>query len=214
VETLTAIPSWLKYTFLAVIMLVAPGEVQQAAMPAPQEPSAAHTLTGQLLVAAPEIGDPRFAHTVILIVRHDETGAFGIVINHPVEERSFASLLDAIGDDSKGIEGSVRIFSGGPVQPEIGFVVHSADYHREDTVDVDGKVAMTSSSEILRDLAHKQGPKQSLVAFGYAGWAPGQLEAELERRDWFTISEDPKLVFDEDREKVWDLAMARRTMDL
>jgi putative transcriptional regulator len=214
VETLNAIPSWLKCAFLAVSLLALPALSPRVAMSAGETPSAEHKLTGQLLVASPEIGDPRFARTVILIVRHDEKGAFGIVLNRPIEERSFASLLDAIGDNGKGVEGSVRIFSGGPVQPEIGFVVHSVDYHREDTVDVDGRVAMTSSSEILHDIAHKQGPKQSLVAFGYAGWAPGQLEAELERRDWFIVAEDPKLVFDEDREKLWDLAMARRTMDL
>jgi putative transcriptional regulator len=214
VETLSASPSWLKCTYLAVAMLILPALASHVARSAGDAPSAEHTLAGQLLVASPEIGDPRFAHTVILIVHHDEGGAFGIVINRPVEERSFESLLEAIGDNGKGVEGNVRIFSGGPVQPEVGFVVHSVDYHREDTIDVDGRVAMTSSSEILRDIAHKQGPKQSLVAFGYAGWAPGQLEAELERHDWFTVPEDPKLVFDEDREKLWDLAMARRTLDL
>ena len=95
-------------------MLILPALAPHVARSAGDAPSAEHTLAGQLLVASPEIGDPRFAHTVILIVHHDEGGAFGIVINRPVEERSFESLLEAIGDNGKGVEGSVRIFSGIP----------------------------------------------------------------------------------------------------
>jgi putative transcriptional regulator len=108
----------------------------------------------------------------------------------------------------------VRIFAGGPVQPEIGFVVHSAEYHRSDTVDIDGRVAMTSSLEILRDIGNHRGPSKSLIAFGYAGWAPGQLEGELAHGFWFTTPQDAKLIFDEDRDEVWDNAMKRRTQDL
>jgi putative transcriptional regulator len=108
----------------------------------------------------------------------------------------------------------VRIFAGGPVQPELGFVLHSAEYRRADTMEIDGHVAMTSSREILRDIAANRGPKQSLVAFGYAGWAPGQLEGELMQGVWFTAPADAKLLFEEERERVWENAVTRRTQDL
>jgi putative transcriptional regulator len=181
---------------------------------APPDHSDTSTLAGQLLVASPNIGDPRFAHTVILMIKHDNEGAFGITINRPVGERSISELLEAAGDHAAGIAGSVRVFAGGPVQPELGFVVHSAEYQRDGTVDVDGRVAMTASRAILRDIGQHQGPEKSLFALGYAGWGPGQLESELARHDWFTTPEEPKLVFDEDRSNLWDEAMARRTREL
>ena len=190
---------------LVVAMLVG------AAAPDTSDPG---SLAGQLLIAAPTMSDPRFAHTVILMVRHDQTGAFGIVINRPVGERSIAVLLEAAGDIHPDVEGSVRVFAGGPVQTELGFVVHSADYHRGETVDVDGRVAMTASREILRDIGHNQGPTQSLFAFGYAGWGPGQLEGEMARHNWFTAPEEPKLIFDDDRDNLWEETMARRTREL
>ena len=109
---------------------------------------------------------------------------------------------------------SVRIFAGGPVQPEIGFVVHSVDYRRPETIAIDRRVAMTSSREILRDIGNNKGPKKNLVAFGYAGWGPGQLEDELGRSVWFTAPGEPKLIFDEAREKVWESAFSHRTQDL
>jgi putative transcriptional regulator len=172
------------------------------------------SLVGQLLVAAPTMGDPRFAHTVILMVRHDRDGAFGIVINRPVGERSIATLLEASGDADPAVEGSVRVFAGGPVQPELGFVVHSPEYHRDETMDLDGRVAMTASRQILHDIGRHQGPKKSLFALGYAGWGPGQLEGELDQHDWFTTAEEPKLIFDDDRDDLWENAMARRTREL
>jgi putative transcriptional regulator len=172
------------------------------------------SLGGQLLVAMPEMSDSRFRHTVILMVRHNKDGALGIVINRPASELPVTKLLEALGLDSKGSEGSVRLFAGGPVQVDACFVVHSADYHRPGTVDIDGRVAMTTTPEVLRDIGHHQGPRQSLVAFGYAGWGPGQLEAELALGGWFTVPGDPKLVFDADRDKLWDEAMKHRTISL
>jgi putative transcriptional regulator len=173
------------------------------------------SLTGQLLIATPSMADPRFVHTVILMVRHDRNGAVGLVINRPLGERSLKELLQALGDkDAADAEGNVPVFSGGPVQPELGFVIHSADYHRAGTLVIDSRVAMTSSREILRDIAAKQGPAHSLVAFGYAGWAPGQLDGEMALRAWFTAADDTRLVFEEDRDKVYDEAMKRRTQDL
>jgi putative transcriptional regulator len=149
------------------------------------------------------------------MMRHDRNGAFGPVINRPLGERSFKELLQAVGDkDAADTEGNVPVFSGGPVQPELGFVLHSADYHRASTLVIDSHVAMTSSREILRDIAAKQGPTHSLMAFGYAGWAPGQLDGELALRAWFTAADDMKLLFEEGRDKVYDEAMRRRTQDL
>jgi len=181
---------------------------------APPEHPDTDSLAGQLLIAAPAIGDPRFAHTVILMVRHDKEGAFGIVINRPVGEHPIAALLEATGDNDTDVAGIVRVFAGGPVQPELGFVVHSADYRRAETVEVDGRVAMTASRQILLDIGHSHGPEKSLFALGYAGWGPGQLEGELARNNWFTTPEEPKLVFDDDRDKLWEEAMARRTREL
>ncbi|HEY3911044.1 MAG TPA: YqgE/AlgH family protein [Stellaceae bacterium] len=182
-----------------------------AAAPVPADSG---SLAGQLLIAAPTIGDPRFDHAVILVVRQDKSGAFGIVINRPLEKRSIKSLLEAAGDRAPGVEGSLMVFEGGPVQPELGFVVHSADYHDADTLAVGPDLAVTADKQVLRAIGHGSGPKQSLFAFGYAGWAAGQLEGEVARHDWFTATGDPKLIFDDDRGDLWRDAMARRTREL
>jgi putative transcriptional regulator len=172
------------------------------------------SLAGQLLIAAPTMGDPRFVHTVILMLRHDKTGAFGIILNRPLGEETIASLLQAAGDKHSAVKGSIMVFAGGPVQPELGFVVHSAEYRLADTLEVDGKVAMTASTQILRDIGHGKGPAKRLFAFGYSGWGAGQLEGEMGRHGWYLAPEDPALVFDDDRSGLWDDAMARRTREL
>jgi putative transcriptional regulator len=176
----------------------------------PAETPGKPSLKGQLLITTPAMRDPRFEHAVILMVRHGQDGAMGIVINRPLGEQPLAAL----GAKDIAAAGSVRVFLGGPVQPEIGFVVHSSGYHRPDTIAVDGRIAVTSSREILRDIADKAGPMKSLIAFGYAGWAPGQLEGELAHNVWYTAPADPGLVFDDDRDKVWEHATAHRTQDL
>ena len=184
---------------------------------APAKPGAAPdggSLAGQLLIASPDMGDPRFVHAVILMVRHDREGAFGIVVNRPLEEHAIADLLGAMGESDAGVEGSVGIFAGGPVEPRLGFVVHSAEYHRAETLDIDGRVAVTQSREILRDIGQHKGPAKFLVAFGYAGWGPGQLEDEIAEHGWFTAPGDPNLIFDENRGRLWEIAFARRTRDL
>ena len=180
----------------------------------PEDTQSGASLAGQLLVAAPEMTDPRFRQTVILMVQHDKQGALGIVINRPVKEMPISQLLGALHLDSKGTDGTVRLFAGGPVQPAVGLIVHSAEYRRTGTIDIDGRVAMTTSPEVLRDIGRHEGPRQSIVAFGYAGWGPGQLEGELALGGWFTVPEDPKLVFEVDRAKLWDEAMKRRTISL
>jgi putative transcriptional regulator len=182
--------------------------------PAPGDSIPADPPPGQLLIASARIGDPRFYHAVILILQHTQDGAFGIVINHPLASETIASLLAATGDIDKTVEGKIPVFAGGPVQPDLGFLVHSAEYHRAETLAVDGKVAMTASKEALKDIGRHQGPKKFFFALGYAGWGAGQLEGEIARKDWFTTPEDPTLVFDEDSSKIWDRALTRRQQEL
>ena len=187
----------------------------KAALPAnPDEEPAPPSLAGQLLVAAPSMEDPRFERTVILIVQHSPSGAVGIVINKPIGETSLASVFEALGQKGGDVSGDVRVFSGGPVEPEVGFVVHSADYRRPETVAVNDRLSMTSSLDILRDIGAKKGPAKILVAFGYAGWGPDQLEREIEVHAWGIAEADPALIFDEDRDKVWDYAWEHRTQHL
>ncbi len=187
----------------------------RAALPTnPDEAPAPPSLVGQLLVAAPSMGDPRFERTVILIVQHSQSGALGIVINKPIGETSLASVFEALGQKGGDLPGDVRVFSGGPVQPEVGFVVHSADYRRPETIEVNDRLSMTSSLDILRDIGAKKGPAKILVAFGYAGWEPDQLEREIAVHAWGIAEADPSLIFDEDRDKVWDYAWEHRTQHL
>ncbi len=205
---------WSRRVLLGSGVLLASPVVFSAAVAKPEEAQPGGSLAGQFLVAMPEMGDPRFRQTVILLAQHNENGALGVVINRPLNEMPVAKLLDALGIDSKGISGSVRVFAGGPVQPDVGLVLHTADYHRDGTINIDDRLALTVSPEVLRDIGRHRGPKQSIVAFGYAGWGPGQLEGELAMRGWFTFPEDPKLVFDFDRDKLWDEAMKHHTISL
>jgi putative transcriptional regulator len=175
----------------------------------PEYPS----LVGQVLIATPTIGDPRFDRTVILMVRHSKDGAFGITINRPLGERSLAKLLELFGENDTAAVGNLQILAGGPVQPGACIVVHSADYKRRNTIVVKELAAVTPCREVLGDIAHKTGPPKALVVFGYAGWAPGQLEGELARNAWATAAADADLIFDVSRERVWDAAMARRPPD-
>ena len=195
-----------------IVALLLHTALLKAALPAnPDEEPAPPSLAGQLLVAAPSMGDPRFERTVILIVQHSPSGAVGIVINKPIGEISLASVFEALGQKGGDVSGDVRVFSGGPVEPEVGFVVHSADYRRPETVAVNDRLSMTSSLDILRDIGAKKGPAKVLVAFGYAGWGPDQLEHEIEVHAWGVAEADPALIFDEDRDKVWDYAWEHRT---
>jgi putative transcriptional regulator len=158
--------------------------------------------------------DPRFEHAVILMVRHDSDGALGIVINRPLGEKPLADVLAAFGNKDATASGTVRLFLGGPVQPQVSWVIHSADYRRPETLDIDARLAATPTGQVVGDIARNSGPMKSLIAFGYAGWAPGQLENELARNVWYTAPADPALVFDDDRDKLWEHATLRRTQDL
>lgn len=195
-----------KFAVLAVLAAAAPptpGAEQDAVPEGTGTP-------GQLLVASPDLDDPPFDQAVVLLLRHDKNGAMGVIINRPVEKRSLASVMKAIGADPKGVKGEVRLFAGGPVQLEVGLVLHSPEYHRTQTMDIYGRVAMTSTREILSDIGHQHGPRKYLIAFGYCGWAPGQLESELAQHVWVIAAADPKLIFDDDRKQLWQEALQRQ----
>jgi putative transcriptional regulator len=169
---------------LIVAAFVLQTALLRAALSGPDEAQARPSLVGQLLVAALGVGDPRFERTVILIVEQGPDGTLGIVVNKPIGEQPLASVFKALGQKDGDATGSVRVFSGGPVQPEVGFVVHSPDYRRPETVAITDRLSMTSSMAILRDIGDRRGPAKVLVAFGYAGWGPDQLEHEIEQRAW------------------------------
>lgn len=129
-------------------------------------------------------------------------------------EKQLADILAVFGKMDTAATGSVPVFLGGPMQPDISFVIHGSDYRRPATRDIDARLAVTPASEVLEDIAAKQGPAKSIITFGYAGWAPGQLEGEISRNVWYTAPADPGIVFDDERNMVWEHAIARRTQDL
>jgi putative transcriptional regulator len=186
------------------------------ALPVPAAPTPSgdtgqiEAVPGEFLIAAPDMGDPRFDHAVILLVQHDSGGAFGLIVNRPVEEQPLAKLLQELGQKTDGASGKIEIYAGGPVEADIGFVLHSAEYHRPETMKIDGKVAVTSSPAVLLDIARQHGPEKYIVAFGYAGWGPGQLESELAQHAWFIAPGDATLLFDDDPTKLWQDAIERR----
>jgi putative transcriptional regulator len=195
-----------KRWLVAAVAIVAPAAVLHAALPTEPEVSGRTSFAGQLLIASPELRDP-FDHAVIMIAQHDRNGALGIVINRPVTRRPIATVLAALGADAAGVTDSVLIFLGGPVSPNVAFALHSTEYHGSHTLDIDGRVALSDAAGVLRDIGIGHGPKQSLIAFGYAGWAPQQLDDELARGAWVAAPENPVLVFDTDRAKVWTDAL-------
>ena len=145
---------------LIVAAFVLQTALLRAALPGPDEAPARPSLVGQLLVAAPGVGDPRFERTVILIVEQGPDGTLGIVVNKPIGEQPLASVFQALGQKDGDATGSVRVFSGGPVQPEVGFVVHSPDYRRPETVAIMDRLSMTSSTAILRDIGDRRGQQR------------------------------------------------------
>jgi len=201
-----------RHWILAAVALVVSATVLHAALPTAPDVSGRTSTEGELLVASPEMREP-FDHAVVLMAQHNRDGAFGIVINHPAGRRPIAEVLKAMGSDSSGVANDVLMFLGGPVSPEIAFVLHSTDYHRPDTIDIDGRVALTDAAEVLRDIGLAKGPNKSLVVFGYAGWAPSQLDDEIKSGAWTTVPENPALVFDDDRAKVWADALALQKSD-
>ncbi len=192
---------------LGLIALLAAG----AATGVVADAARAASLTGKVLVARESMPDPRFQETVIYLVSHDETGALGLVVNKPTAIGPISALLDELGIDAReyglDLQGSVTLHYGGPVDPGRGFVLHSADYAIDGTRTVSSGIAMTINPEALIDIALGQGPRRSLIIFGYSGWGPSQLEGELARGDWKVIDADADLVLGRDHEDKWRRAL-------
>lgn len=172
-------------------------------------------IDGQYLIAMPTMEDGRFAHSVIYVCAHSEEGAMGIVLNQPAPNITFRQLLgqlniiDPDDDASMAIEFSDRkVYRGGPVDAGRGFVLHSDDYFLDETsLKIEEGVVLTATVEVLRAIASGNGPKKSLLALGYAGWAPGQLEAELHANGWLTCETDPSLIFEGEGNQKWHNAL-------
>lgn len=171
-------------------------------------------LTGQILVATDAMRDPRFAQSLIYIVRHDADGTLGLVVNRPIAKGSLDDLLKGFGVQTKNAPGEIIIHFGGPVSTRQGFVLHSDEVLLENSIRVKDGLAMTSDVKLLEAIAQGKGPRQSLFMFGYAGWAPGQLEAEIKADSWFSIPGDKTLIFGKDAEGKWKQATARRQIPL
>ena len=176
--------------------------------------SALALLTGELLVASPEMRDPRFARTVIYMVSHDASGAQGFVVNRPLGEILLAKLLEQMRMDGSAASGKVRLNGGGPVESLRIFALHTSDYTSPHSAVVKDGVSVTSDPSILLAVAAGKGPRRLRLVLGYAGWAPGQLEAEMEAGAWIRAAADESLLFDEDHDKKWDKAQARQKIDL
>ncbi len=170
-------------------------------------------LTGQLLIAMPTMMDPRFQRTVIFMCAHDERGAMGLVVNRLIEALTFPELLKQLGiDQAKSSERPIHF--GGPVDMGRGFVLHSDDYNQEGTVSVKPGYAVTATVDILHAIAKGEGPIESLLALGYAGWGPGQLDDEIQNNGWLHAPADHTLVFDPNLESKWQRAMAKIGVEL
>lgn len=195
---------WMGAGWLIVALLMT--EACAADRLAEQDRAASPYLTGQLLVATPRMGDPRFSHTVIYVIAHDRDGAMGVVVNRMIGEGPLKNLLEVFGVDAGRAQGSARLHYGGPVEQGRGLVLHSADYKGPSTTVVDDGVALSTGLDVLNALAADQGPKLRLLIIGYAGWAPGQLEGEIARDDWRTAPAEESLIFGDDVGTVWERA--------
>ncbi len=173
-------------------------------------------LAGRLLVAAPHMPDPRFAHTVIFMVQHDKQGAMGLIVNRQIAVETASKLQERLVGKGLSADGDrkIRIHFGGPVRLLRGMFLHSSDYAGTGTIKITDRVSLTRSHDILRDLANGKGPSRGFLAMGFAGWGPGQLEEEMRRKDWITVSPDSRLVFDDEMESKWRRAMDKLGVDL
>src|ERR1700730_16112235 len=174
-------------------------------------------LDGQMLIAMPSMGDERFARAVIYMCAHSPDGAMGIIVNQPAAHISFSDLLvqlevlpaaDLILLPQQA--GGVKVLKGGPVDTQRGFVLHSADFFIENsTLPIDEGVCLTATLEILKAIARGSGPRSAILALGYAGWAPGQLENEIQHNGWLHCAADPDLIFGADTEGKYALALKK-----
>ncbi|MCU0840011.1 MAG: YqgE/AlgH family protein [Rhodospirillales bacterium] len=201
---------------IAVLLLAAAGACAVEPPPTPVKPiigklgaetetrRGGGALTGQFLVATPRMEDPRFARTVILMISHDEKGAMGLVVNRAFGQGSLSQLLTGFGvTEYRRTESTVRLFYGGPVEPERGFVLHSGDYKGISTRRIDEHVSVSTGKDVLEAIAAGNGPAEAMFIIGYAGWSAGQLEREMARDDWLTAPGNPQLIFSEHPERTW-----------
>ena len=165
---------------------------------------------GKLLLATPKMADFRFERSVILICSHSSNGAMGIIVNKPTLDWKFEDILKQLKINTKLSRPSQDVFFGGPVEYGRGFIVHSDDYEvPEVTVHIKENYRLTANADILCDMANGKGPKSSLLALGYAGWAPGQLEDELLSDSWLMCDPDINLIFSENSENKWSAALSK-----
>ncbi|MGE5779501.1 MAG: YqgE/AlgH family protein [Hyphomicrobiales bacterium] len=170
-------------------------------------------LVGQLLVAMPGMRDPRFAKTVVYMCAHSPEGAMGLVLNRILESLTFGDLLEQLGIAPPPAGHAINVHFGGPVETGRGFVLHSSDYKQDGTLVVASDFSLTATVDILRAIAAGQGPRHHLLALGYAGWGPGQLDGEIRANGWLHVAADEALVFDASLDSKWDRAMAKIGID-
>ena len=177
-------------------------------------PRDASFLDGQLLIAMPGMGDLRFERSVIFLCAHSAEGAMGLIVNKPAPDLSFADLLAQLKIPASAELGNSRVHFGGPVEHGRGFVLHSAEYKVEDSsLCVSPEFSMTATVDILQDMARGAGPVRALLALGYAGWGPGQLEGEIQANGWLTAPAEAEIVFGlRDGEK-WGAALRSISID-
>jgi len=173
------------------------------------------SLAGHLLVAMPQMPDPRFARSVIYVCTHsEEAGAMGLVINKLLGSLTMGELFVQLQIEPSGAVNARPVHFGGPVEGGRGFVLHTADYREEATLHVDGNIAVTGTLDVLRAIGKGRGPQRSLFALGYAGWAPGQLDAEMQANGWLSVAADDEIVFTSDHDGKWHKALAKLGIDL
>ena len=196
---------------LTLFLAAAPA---RANAPANEHPSKSLFLVGQLLVATTKIEDPRFAKTVIFMVSHDNKGAFGLVVNKVFGAGPMEKFLRGFDIDPGKIDGDIKLHYGGPVEPGVGFFLHTADFKGDDTRVVGSKMAMTTGVSVLKAIVEGHGPRHNLFALGYAGWSAGQLEGEIARGDWFSAPADEEVIFDEDIDGIWERVSGKAGLKL
>jgi putative transcriptional regulator len=171
-------------------------------------------LTNQLLIAMPGMADPNFSTTVTLICEHNDDGALGIIINRPLNLKLSGLFEQLSVDDADPDVGSSPVMAGGPVGTERGFVLHGKDHSFENTLAVSDDIQLTLSRDVIDAMATGDGPLKSLVAIGYAGWEPGQLEEEMLSNVWINVDATPELVFDTPFEERWNSAARLLGIDI
>jgi len=167
------------------------------------------SLQGQLLIASPHMEDPRFKHSVILMCQHDDKAAMGVVINRQSNQINLSQLCKTLEMGTPRFCGDQPVFIGGPVENGRGFVLHSQDHMRPESVAVTHEIGLTSSVKFLRDITDGTGPARSIVSLGYAGWSAGQLETELTENAWLHLPSTSDLVFDPHVDDIWHKAYAQ-----